>query len=402
MRNLYLTILLLFTALACFAQNVSDTIYQVDRSKIAAMIDEVASEELIYFLPTDKAQKKIKIARAKVWKVIYVNGETEIFNSPNPLKTVGDQLFLKNGERIVVGVQEVTTDLVKYSLANSEEKELALSQVEKIVYANGIEHSYSQEPEVKAVQVEEKAGPVAVVEKNQAPVAAAQKPVVTPAAQPATPIEPAATKPNEIIIKIQHEHAPDNSNKEPRREYKNYVGIRVGGAITSFYSEKVSFPKKPFYNWEAGLGFSLYNSKHYNARLELVYANKGARETFSDQLNTLTSRTKMTYGQANLLPLILKAGARKLNPAIGVGGYYAYRIKHISEFKEADSEYEPDDLTQDLIDESRFDYGVCVMLAFYSGHKPLLEFRYEHGLADVMKGLKVKNNGLSVSLFLSL
>jgi hypothetical protein len=390
---------MLFTSLACFGQsNPSDTIYQVDRSRIAAIIDEVSTDELLYFLPGDTAKNKVKIARSKVWKVVYVNGETEIFNSPNAVKPVNDKLYLKNGEHIQGSVQEVTAEVVKYSLATNEEKQLPLTQVEKIIYANGIEHSYVQEAQVAPVQAETMKAPVAVTERKE-PVAA-PKPADSPPTQPAMATEPAAAKPNEIIIKIQHEPALENASKEPRREYKNYVGIRVGGSITSFYTDKVAFPEKPFYNWEAGLGFSLANTKHYNARLELVYANKGSRETFSDQFTEITSRTKMTYGQANLLPLILKAGARKLNPAIGLGGYYAYRIKHVSEFKEADGEYEPDDLTQELLDETKSDYGALLMVAFYSGDKPLLEFRYEHGLAELMKGLKVKNNGLSVSLFL--
>ena len=394
MRTLYLTFLLIFTSFAGSAQSQSDTIYQVDRSKIGAMIDEVSTDELMYFLPDDKTQKKNKIARIKVWKVVYLNGETEIFNSPNPLNANTDKLFLKNGKRIEASVREVTSEEVRYLIANDKEEQLPLSQVEKIVYANGIEHSYARKPQIQ----QEATTVIPVVAEKKEPVITTPQRAVA-ASQPATTMEPAVSKPNEIIIKIQHEPAPENAGKEQRREYKNYVGIRVGGSMTSFYTDKVAWPKKPFYNWEAGLGFSLASTKHYNARLELVYANKGFRETSSDQLPEITSRTKMTYGQANLLPLIYKAGARKLNPAIGLGGYYAYRINHVSEIKEGEDDYVPDELTQELID-NKFDYGACIMLAFYSGDKPLLEFRYEHGLAEVMKGLKVKNNGLSVSLFL--
>jgi hypothetical protein len=399
-KNLYLTFLLLFNSLFCFAQSSrSDTIYQVDRSKIAAVIDEISPEDLLYLSVDDKSQKKLKIARSKVWKVVYMNGEIETFNSPDKLISANDKLYLKDGARLQVSVQEVTAELVKYSLTTGEEKQLPLAQVEKIIYANGIEHSYAQESQVTPVREEVKTATAVAAEKEETATIVPQKPAAAPVPQPAATPEPAASKPNEIIIKIQHEPAPENAAKEPRREYKNYVGIRVGGSMTSFYTDKVALPKKPFYNWEAGLGFSLANTKHYNARLELVYANKGARETFSDQLTEITSRTKMTYGQANLLPLIVKAGARKLNPAIGLGGYYAYQIKHVSEFKEADGDYELDELTQKLIN-NKSDYGALVMLAFYSGDKPLLEFRYEHGLAEVMKGMKVKNNGLSVSLFL--
>lgn len=341
MRKIYLLLFLLGT-MQCLAQNATDTIYQVNRAKFAAIVDEVSAVEIAYFLPEDVSRaKKIRMAREKVWKVIYCNGETEEFN---PAKTLTPQR--------------------EQGLPPAQEKPQAARPA-----TNG-----PVDIELKADTI--KAGKIAK-----------------------TP-ESTLFKPNEIIIKIQHEQAPDNANKEPRREYKNYVGIRVGGSMTSFYTDKVTFPKKPFYNWEAGLGFSLVNTRHYNARLELMYANKGSRETFSNQFTEITSRSKMTYGQANLLPFILKSGARKLNPAIGVGGYYAYRIKHVSEIKEDDGAYFEDELTQELLEGTKSDYGALVMLAFYSGDKPLLEFRYEHGLAELMKGLKVKNNGLSVSLFL--
>lgn len=394
MRTLYLPFLLIFIFFAGIAHGQSDTIYQVDRTKIAAIIDEVSTDDLLYFQPQDKTRKNHKIARVKVWKVVYLNGETEIFNSPKPLHATKDKLFLKNGKDIEVSVSEVTSKEVKYVLPNNKEEQLPLSQVEKIVYANGIEHSYAQEPKMQPEA--SKATPV-VVEKNEPAIATPQRPVAVSPSPPVT--ESAVSKPNELIIKIQHEPVAENTKKGKDEEHKGYVGIRVGGSMTSFYTDKVAWPKQPFLNWEAGLGFSLASSKHYNARMELMYAHKGFRETTTDQVPEITRRTKMTYGQVNLLPLILKGGAKKLNPAIGFGGYYAYRINHVSEIKEGEEDYVPDDVTQGLID-NKFDYGACVMLAFYSGDRPLLEFRYEHGLAEVMKGLKVKNNGLSLSLFL--
>nr|WP_295922372.1 porin family protein [uncultured Dyadobacter sp.] len=341
MRKIYL-MLFLMGAIRCLAQNPTDTIYQVDRTKFAAIVDEVSAGEVVYFLPQDVSRlEKIRIAREKVWKIIYSNGDTEEFNSAKTLAARREEI-----------------------LPQTQEKPKTASPA------------------------------------SNRPADTAQKGETVEAEKAARAPESTPVKPNEIIIKIQHETIPDGAQKDTRREYKNYVGFRFGGSMTSFYKDKIGFPGKPFYNWETGLGISLANTKHYNARLELVYANKGSRETVSEQGVDVTTRTKLTYFQGNLLPLILKAGARKLNPVIGVGGYYAYRFRHTSEYKEGDDDYQPDDITQEAID-NQFDYGLCAMLGFYSGHKPLLEFRYEHGLADVMKGLNIKNNGLSVSLFLS-
>ncbi|WP_439585822.1 outer membrane beta-barrel protein [Dyadobacter bucti] len=404
MRNFYLILFLLCTC-QCFAQNSTDTIYQVDQTKFAAIVDEVASGEIVYFLPQDAPrQEKIRIARDKVWKIIYGNGETEVLNAAKPRVVQTDKIRLKNGKTIEAGISEVTASMIKYVLpSDSKERQIAISEVGKITYANGIEQDFQEkpvaQPEKAPAPTPEQPKPPVITGSEKIATSGGQKTEVTKTEEPVKTAETPPGKPNEIIIKIQHEYAEGQSGKEPKREHKGYVGIRVGGSMTSFYTDKVAWPTKPFYNWEAGLGFSLASTKHYNARLELVYANKGSKETSSDQLPEITSRTKMTYGQANLLPLILKAGGRKLNPAIGVGGYYGYLIKHVSEFKESDGEYENDDLTQELIN-NKSDYGALLMLAFYSGDKPLLEFRYEHGIAEVMKGLKVKNNGLSVSLFL--
>nr|WP_295932059.1 porin family protein [uncultured Dyadobacter sp.] len=350
MRNRYLILFLLFASLAGFAQSsASDTIHLTDRSKILAIIDEVSTDELLYFLPEDLAHKKIRKPRAKVWKVVYANGEIEAFNSPDP---------------VAVYIVQPAQKKSGVSLPNNRE-----------------------------ARKKEPAEPTTI---TPAAAQAVSSEATTPPGKAAQNV----AGPTEMIIKVQHENAPETLVRQQGRKYKNYVGVFVGGSLTSFYSDKLTFPRKPFYNWQAGLGFNLANSKHYSARLELVYANKGSRETFSDQFTEITSRTKMTYGQVNLLPVILKAGRDRLNPAIGLGVYYAYRIKHVSPIRQAGGEYEQDDLTQALIN-NRFDYGACAILALYLGHKPLLEFRYEYGLAEVMKGVKVKNTGLSASLFFS-
>jgi len=291
-----------------------------------------------------------------VHKIVYANGHEEVLTEPKVAKTLKEKPL--PAEKVNEEIEEEVAVVSK-----SKSKKNAENQ--------GDDES-EKAKRSKAVKVKEE-------------VVAVTEPV----------------KPNEIIIRIQNDFDPKNTaDKQEVRKYKNYVGIRFGGSATGFYEDKIAKPETPSYNWEAGLGFSLANSKHYNARLELVYANKGAVEKFTDNGLTITSRNKFTYFQGNLFPLILKTGARKLNPVIGAGGYYAFMYKNSSQYSEDGENFEDDEDTAALFD-NKFDYGLCAMLGFYSGHKPLLEFKYEYGLGEVMKDLKIKNHGLSVSLFLS-
>ena len=336
-----------------------------------------------------------------------------------------DEIHLTSGKILEGRISEVTGESVSYKISGqSSALKVARNEVYKIVYSSGHQDIINEQEVDKSLKEKPTAAEKIRKEKKEVPekeVAVAANPKGKGNAEKEDEKEPEnkqRTKPpkqvkeeivavnepvksNEIIIKIQNDFDPKNTvAKQEVRVYKNYVGIRFGGSATGFYEDKIVKPETPSYNWEAGLGFSLANSKHYNARLEIVYANKGAIEKFEDNGVTLTSRNKFTYFQGNLLPLILKTGARKLNPVIGLGGYYAYLFKKSSQFSEDGKNFEDDEDTAVLFD-NKFDYGLCAMLGFYSGHKPLLEFRYEYGLGKVMKDLKIKNHGLSVSLFLS-
>ncbi|TDE17094.1 outer membrane beta-barrel protein [Dyadobacter psychrotolerans] len=416
MRNFYLICFLFGIFRICYAQDKTDRIYQLDQSDFSAMVDEIGETEIIYFLPGDLVRKQPKnILKSKVWKIVYANGETETFNSPAEL--VLDKINLSNGKTLEAIISEVTLKSVSYKFAGEGiVREIDRNEVHKIIYADGHQEILN---EPKVIKAEKQKGDKSVKVKEDVPEKEAEiaskgksknkkntdeentgtEPAAKVKQESAEATEPVRS--NEIIIKIQNDFDSKNAAAKPEgRKYKNYVGVRFGGLATGFYEDKIAKPETPLYNWEAGLGFSLANSKHYNARLELVYANKGAVEKFTDDGLTITSRNKLTYFQGNLLPLILKTGARKLNPVIGAGGYYSYLFKKSSQYSLDGENFEDDEDTSALF-ESKYDYGLCAMLGFYSGHKPLLEFKYEYGLGELMKDLKIKNHGLSVSLFLS-
>jgi len=426
MKNIYFIIFLSAIIPNCFGQNSPDVIYKTDEVVISAFVDEITTSEIIYFSPQDKGKKQPKrVAKEKVWKIVYSTGETEIITAPMLKPFVIDKIYLKKGSIVEAEVTEVTLETVNYIVRGEKKKQKTpRKDINKIMYSDGHEDTFEEaEPEYNRKEKEEivqasvtehdkeDTEQKALPDKKQTGKSSErslkkikEQPAVSEIPQQEQGSATSPAKPNELVIKIQHEAMPSagygDADRGQTKKYKNYVGLRFGGLMTSFYRDEVAMPEKPLYNWEAGLGFSLVNRKHYNARVEFMYANKGASEVFSDNGFEITTRNKLTYIQGNLLPLILKTGAKKINPVIGGGGYYSYLFKHTSQFKEDDGDFEDDELTKELF-ENKFDYGLCAMLGFYNGSKPLLEFRYEYGLGKIMKGLDVKNHGLSVSLFLA-
>ena len=108
MRNFYLTCFFLGIFQVCCAQNTSDRIYKVDQSDFSALVDEISETEIIYFLPADLTRKQPQsILKSNVWKIVYANGETEMFNAPAVL--VLDKIYLTDGKILEARILEVNS-----------------------------------------------------------------------------------------------------------------------------------------------------------------------------------------------------------------------------------------------------------------------------------------------------
>ena len=181
----------------------------------------------------------------------------------------------------------------------------------------------------------------------------------------------------------------------------NFVGIRLGVLSSTYHSPgmpALAFPAPPNWKWQAGLLFDLFIHRHYNARLELAYVNKGADITFKDDQAQLRSVSRLRYLQANLTPLILKPGFPKLNPYLGVGGYFSSLLGSNWQYGPPGGTLQPDRLTADML-RNNVDYGLALSVGLYIRHFPALELRAEWGLTDLMPphGLKNKTTALLVT-----
>ncbi|MBU1821885.1 MAG: PorT family protein [Bacteroidetes bacterium] len=275
-------------------------------------------------------------------------------------QTVPDRIYLLDQQVMQVWVDEIGENDILYFTKGQPPRQvqkIARSLVWKVVFANGDTELIQSAP-------------------------AANTPSAAAYPSPATP----ETTP------LREERA--------RSKPVRYLGLLAGGVATNFYrTQFFPFPGKAHLDWEAGLVGSPVATRFYQARLELLYINKGAVETFQSPRLTIQSESRLAYLQANVLPLILKTGSDRLNFALGAGGYFSYLIQASSR-----SDLDTGDMEDDLLARQQFDvptdYGLMALTGLYVRHKPLLEVRYTHGLGQLMSNAPIRVQGVHVTLFL--
>ncbi|HLG02390.1 MAG TPA: hypothetical protein VI731_02265 [Bacteroidia bacterium] len=78
-RKLFLLAALMLMAGALFSQ---DTIYRIDRSYERCKVTEVSREEIRYKKTSHLDGPVYVISTKEVWKIVYADGDTDIFNTP--------------------------------------------------------------------------------------------------------------------------------------------------------------------------------------------------------------------------------------------------------------------------------------------------------------------------------
>jgi hypothetical protein len=193
---------------------------------------------------------------------------------------------------------------------------------------------------------------------------------------------------------------PDSSSNKSGKFFKEQLALKVGGAVSSFaHDGGVSAPvpgKKSLTSWHAGVAMDLLHKKNYNARVELSYITKGAKEMFGNDRIEIESVNKLRYVQLSVLPLIVSTNMGKVSPYIGLGGYYAQRVGIKSEWKPG-SDWENDMIAAANLDKKN-DVGYSVSLGIYFRKKSFAELRFEGGLTSLSSTSNVKNRSLILSI----
>ncbi|WP_159467840.1 outer membrane beta-barrel protein [Dyadobacter sp. 3J3] len=192
----------------------------------------------------------------------------------------------------------------------------------------------------------------------------------------------------------------DSISISKKKHSVNYLGFRFGGLASSFsHKNDLLIPapgKKSLPAWHAGVAMDLFTKTHYNARVELSYLNKGAKETFTNDQISIQSTNRLQYLQLTALPLIIKPGYRKINPYIAFGGYYARRIGIKSKSKTGQGSWENDPVTAENLNVKN-DFGYSVSAGVYFWKRPVFELRYEAGLSSVSSSSGIKNRSVILS-----
>jgi Outer membrane protein beta-barrel domain len=184
-------------------------------------------------------------------------------------------------------------------------------------------------------------------------------------------------------------------------------GLLVGVNMIEFYNANdalLTLPfKKPTLQWQAGIAADVVNTKKYSLKYELKYINKGANETFADNLSTtIDSKAHLSYAQLNFFPIIYKPlGNPNFNPYIALGGYYAYLVKAKYQLSVNNLPFTTDEVA--LKNTIKQDYGLDLSIGLYL-KSISLEYRLEAGLPYVLDQQQtfssIKNKSHSIVLII--
>jgi hypothetical protein len=180
-----------------------------------------------------------------------------------------------------------------------------------------------------------------------------------------------------------------------------FSGIKVGTTFSDYYRKSSEAFRQPI-NWphlglQGSFVFDFFNRKNSASELEISFATKGAKETFTLNDKIIKENSRLRYLQVNYLPIILKpAGNKRFDPYIALGLYSAYLLNGNSETtieqqvanKVLRDRFINVDFPKSL---KNFDLGPSGSIGFV--HNAFTyEYRYEIGLLSVIKNKEIKNN----------
>ncbi len=156
-KQLQLLLLCLFvSAPAVTAQTLRPAVlHKIDRTRLSVKIQLVGQNSIVFFEKSAPTTKRV-LSRAKVWKIVYTNGTTQVITPiPNATPTAVialDEIILRDSTRLSGSILRRTNDSLFYAAPSSgtaAPKAVLLSQVDRLKYADGRQETIAPAPVVE-------------------------------------------------------------------------------------------------------------------------------------------------------------------------------------------------------------------------------------------------------------
>ena len=158
MRLISSCFFLLFISKVYSQNSKPDVIYRLDHSKIEATVVEVNDNLVIFKYFNNNTGQTFQLPINSISKIVYANGDVETFTKTNPIaekpktETINsstslksDVIFLRNRQKTEGIVSSISDEqnLNFIKSGSQTESTLSLTEVEKIVYRNGVTEYYT-------------------------------------------------------------------------------------------------------------------------------------------------------------------------------------------------------------------------------------------------------------------
>lgn len=154
--QLLLLLCLLIAASVATAQTLRPAVlHKIDRTRLSVKIQLVGQNSIVFFEKSAPTTKRV-LSRAKVWKIVYTNGTTQVITpipdaAPTPA-IVLDEIILRDSTKLSVSILRRTDDSLFYAVPNSGTAvpgAVLLSQVDRLKYANGRQETMAPAPVIE-------------------------------------------------------------------------------------------------------------------------------------------------------------------------------------------------------------------------------------------------------------
>jgi hypothetical protein len=195
-------------------------------------------------------------------------------------------------------------------------------------------------------------------------------------------------------------HLSEPDSLKQKKKITDFVRFKAGAIMSSFFRPDISSSNgvltNPLWSWQAGIASDFFKRKYHYSRAELSFSTKGAKEYFTSDGVEIESINQFRNLQLSVLPIVLRAEPKTINPSVGVGVYVSQRLSGSSKTGINGEKVSEDPVSLSFFDVKQ-DFGIVLNLEVMYKKHPGIEIRYEAGLKSQSTLRDIKNRALVFS-----